>query len=69
MSLSRARTITVSHIRRLAVSPRSLVLRVINAIVEADRRYREARRFERLDYPYLKDMGIDLGRQRDVHRR
>jgi hypothetical protein len=69
MSILRAVTLVTAPIRPLAVSPKTLVLRAIDALVEADRRYREARRVERLDYPYLKDMGIDLGRQRDVHRR
>jgi hypothetical protein len=38
--------------------------RVLEMVVEADRRYRETRRLERLDYPHLRDMGIDLGRTR-----
>ena len=43
--------------------------RLLEAVLEADRRYREARRFERLDYPQLRDMGIDLGRTRTDTRR
>lgn len=41
---------------------------IVDAVVEADRRYREARKFARLDYPYLEDMGIDLGRTRETRR-
>ncbi len=49
---------------------KSLTLRdLLAALVDADKRYREARKLERLDYPHLRDMGIDLGRTReDWHR-
>ncbi len=49
---------------------KSLTLQnLLGALVAADRNYREARKLERLDYPHLRDMGIDLGRTReDWHR-
>lgn len=49
--------------------PGIVLRRLLDGVVEADRRYREARKLERLDYPHLRDMGIDLGRSRLEHRR
>lgn len=69
MSIVRAKPVAGSPVRPVSVSPRNLFLRVIDALVEADRRYREARKVARLEYPYLRDMGVDLGRSREDRRR
>lgn len=37
---------------------------LLGALLEADRRYRQARKLDRLEYPHIRDMGIDLGRVR-----
>ena len=52
-----------------AVSPKHWFTRFLNAVLEADRNHRETCKLSRLDYPHLRDMGIDLGRTREDRRR
>ncbi len=62
-------TLNAPLARRLAGFLPHVTLRgLIDAVIEADRRYRESRRLNRLEYPYLRDMGIDFGRGREAGR-
>ena len=69
MSIARTKSLSAHLGSWFAVPSLKRALGILDALIDADRRFRERRRLEALEYPYLRDMGIDLGRKREEHRR